>query len=112
MNKDQVKGAIKDAAGKVQETAGQVTGSREQQAKGVLKQAEGKGQKALGDAKEIAEHLMLIDLGRNDTGRVSQITGNAALSETSGEYEYARTARTPPGISRSRALTDPISAIV
>ena len=27
----------------------------------------------LGDPKEIAEHLMLIDLGRNDVGRVAQI---------------------------------------
>ena len=27
----------------------------------------------LGDAKEIAEHLMLIDLSRNDSGRVSKI---------------------------------------
>jgi len=39
----------------VQETVGQVTGSREQQAKGVIKQVEGKGQKTLGDAKEIVE---------------------------------------------------------
>lgn len=30
-------------------------------------------QDLLGDPKEIAEHLMLIDLGRNDAGRVSQI---------------------------------------
>ena len=55
MNKDQAQGVAKDLAGKVQETAGQVTGNREQQAKGVLKQVEGKGQKALGDAKEIVE---------------------------------------------------------
>jgi uncharacterized protein YjbJ (UPF0337 family) len=55
MNKDQAQGAAKDIAGKVQETVGQVTGSREQQAKGVLKQVEGEGQKALGDAKEILE---------------------------------------------------------
>ncbi|MGB0905286.1 MAG: anthranilate synthase component I family protein, partial [Mangrovicoccus sp.] len=27
----------------------------------------------LGDPKELAEHLMLLDLGRNDTGRVSKI---------------------------------------
>jgi uncharacterized protein YjbJ (UPF0337 family) len=55
MNKDQAQGVMKDVAGKVQETAGQVSGNREQQAKGVLKQVEGKGQKALGDAKEIVE---------------------------------------------------------
>lgn len=37
-------------------------------------------QDLLGDAKEVAEHLMLIDLGRNDTGRVSQI-GSVKLTE-------------------------------
>lgn len=52
MNKDQVKGAAKDAAGKVQDTAGQATGSGSQQAKGVAKQVEGKVQKAYGNAKE------------------------------------------------------------
>ncbi len=34
----------------------------------------------LADPKEIAEHLMLIDLGRNDVGRVSQI-GSVGLTE-------------------------------
>ena len=34
----------------------------------------------LADPKEIAEHLMLIDLGRNDAGRVSQI-GSVTLTE-------------------------------
>jgi anthranilate synthase component 1 len=34
----------------------------------------------LSDAKEIAEHLMLIDLGRNDVGRVSQ-TGSVKVTE-------------------------------
>jgi anthranilate synthase component 1 len=37
-------------------------------------------QDLLSDEKEIAEHLMLIDLGRNDTGRVSQ-TGSVRLTE-------------------------------
>ena len=53
MNKDQVKGAVKDAAGKVQSKAGELTGSAEQQAKGMAKQAEGKIQKKVGNAKEI-----------------------------------------------------------
>lgn len=52
MNKDQVKGSIKDAAGKVQQKVGQATGSEKQQAKGLGKQMEGKAQKTLGDAKE------------------------------------------------------------
>ncbi len=34
----------------------------------------------LADPKELAEHLMLIDLGRNDTGRVSE-TGSVELTE-------------------------------
>jgi len=56
MNKDQVKGAVKDAAGKVQEKTGEVVGSSEQQAKGLAKQVEGKAQKAVGDVKEIVKN--------------------------------------------------------
>ena len=52
MNKDQVKGAVKDAAGKVQAKTGDLVGSHQQEAKGLAKQAEGKTQKAFGDAKE------------------------------------------------------------
>ena len=55
MNKDQVKGAVKDAAGKVQQKTGEVVGSTEQQAKGVAKQVEGKIQKGYGDVKEAAK---------------------------------------------------------
>lgn len=55
MNKDQVKGGAKDLAGKVQQQAGKMTGSKEQQAKGLAKQASGKVQKNVGDAKEAAK---------------------------------------------------------
>ncbi|HPY41556.1 MAG TPA: anthranilate synthase component I family protein, partial [Thiolinea sp.] len=37
-------------------------------------------QELLSDPKELAEHLMLIDLGRNDAGRVSEI-GSVKLTE-------------------------------
>lgn len=37
-------------------------------------------QDLLGDAKELAEHLMLIDLGRNDVGRVAKI-GQVEVTE-------------------------------
>lgn len=55
MNKDQVKGAVKDAAGKVQSKAGELTGNTEQQVKGMARQAEGKAQKNVGDAKEVVK---------------------------------------------------------
>jgi uncharacterized protein YjbJ (UPF0337 family) len=52
MNTDQIKGALKDAAGKVQQKSGELIDSPEQQAKGVAKQVEGTAQKNYGDAKE------------------------------------------------------------
>lgn len=52
MNKDQVKGVVKDIAGKVQEEAGKLVGSKEQQAKGLTKQISGKSEKIFGDARE------------------------------------------------------------
>lgn len=54
MNKDQMKGGMKDAAGKVQKEAGKVMGSKEHQAKGMSKQAEGKVQKGIGNVKDAA----------------------------------------------------------
>jgi len=53
MNRDQVKGAVKEVAGKVQSKTGEVIGSTEQQAKGMAKQVEGKTQKKVGNAKEV-----------------------------------------------------------
>ena len=52
MNKDQLKGSAKDIAGKVQEKAGELTGSEKQQIKGLKNQVEGKIQKGVGDVKE------------------------------------------------------------
>lgn len=52
MNSDQVKGSLKDAAGKVQREVGEAIGSTEHQVKGAMKQVEGKAQKAVGNARE------------------------------------------------------------
>lgn len=49
MNRDQVKGRMKEASGKIQEKAGKATGNRTQQAKGLLKQGVGAVQKTFGD---------------------------------------------------------------
>jgi uncharacterized protein YjbJ (UPF0337 family) len=54
MNKDQIKGGIKDLAGKAQRKAGEMTDNTEQQAKGLARQGEGKAQKGLGDVKDAA----------------------------------------------------------
>lgn len=42
----------------------------------------------LADPKEIAEHLMLIDLGRNDVGRVSR-TGSVRVTEQMAVERYS-----------------------
>ena len=55
MNKDQIKGATKVAAGKVQEGVGKAIDSKSQQAKGLAKQVTGQAQKSYGDAKEIVK---------------------------------------------------------
>ena len=52
INRDQVKGELKDLGGKIQEEVGKLTGSKEQQAKGLKHQAEGKLQRGVGDLKE------------------------------------------------------------
>jgi uncharacterized protein YjbJ (UPF0337 family) len=57
MNKDQVKGVAKDVAGKVQEQAGKLVGSKEQQIKGLSKQISGKVQKGVGDVKQSVEDI-------------------------------------------------------
>jgi uncharacterized protein YjbJ (UPF0337 family) len=57
MNKDQVKGVAKDVAGKVQQEAGKLVGSKDQQIKGLAKQISGKTQKDVGDVKEAVKDL-------------------------------------------------------
>ncbi|MDX1696947.1 MAG: anthranilate synthase component I, partial [Thiohalobacterales bacterium] len=60
----------------------------------------------LADPKELAEHLMLIDLGRNDVGRVSE-TGSVSLTEKMVIERYSHvmhivsnvTGRVRPGMS-------------
>jgi uncharacterized protein YjbJ (UPF0337 family) len=52
MNRDQVKGAAKDVAGKVQRKVGELTGNEDQQAKGAAKQLGGKVQKGVGNVEE------------------------------------------------------------
>jgi uncharacterized protein YjbJ (UPF0337 family) len=57
MNKDQVEGVAKTVAGKIQEEAGKLVGSKEQQVKGLTKQISGKAQKGVGDAVKVLERF-------------------------------------------------------
>jgi len=52
MNRDQVKGTMKDKLGKAQRKMGQGMDSPKQALKGAAKQVEGKVQKAAGDSRE------------------------------------------------------------
>jgi uncharacterized protein YjbJ (UPF0337 family) len=52
MNKDKLKGTIKDIAGKAQQVVGKAIDNKEMQIKGLHKQGEGKAEKIIGDAKQ------------------------------------------------------------
>ena len=52
MKKEHVEGGINQVAGKVQEKAGDVTGSDKQKLKGLKNQVKGTVQKGVGDVKE------------------------------------------------------------
>lgn len=60
MNKDQLKGSVKNAEGKVQEQAGKLVGNKDQQVKGLTKQVAGKVQKNIGDAKQSVKNFKKI----------------------------------------------------
>jgi uncharacterized protein YjbJ (UPF0337 family) len=55
MNKDQIKGAAKDVAGKADKAFGDAVKSPEHQIKGIASQVAGKTQKADGDMKDQAD---------------------------------------------------------
>lgn len=52
MNKDQVRGALEQAKGKVKEVTGEVVGNKQLEAEGDAEQVAGKVQKAYGDVKD------------------------------------------------------------
>ncbi|MCF6282057.1 MAG: anthranilate synthase component I [Candidatus Polarisedimenticolaceae bacterium] len=62
----------------------------------------------LADPKELAEHLMLIDLGRNDTGRVAK-TGTVKLTEKMNVERYSHVMHIVSNVTGE--LKDEMSAI-
>lgn len=55
MNKDQVKGAVDDAAGRIKRQAGEWTGNPNAQVEGAGQQVKGKAEKAWGNIKDAAQ---------------------------------------------------------
>jgi uncharacterized protein YjbJ (UPF0337 family) len=56
MNKHQVKGAAREAAGKAQKNLGKAAGSTRHQVKGTARELAGKTQKEFGNIRRDAEH--------------------------------------------------------
>jgi uncharacterized protein YjbJ (UPF0337 family) len=52
MNKDQVKGRVKEAKGKIKELAGKLVGNESLEAKGKVQKTLGKAQAKFGDVKQ------------------------------------------------------------
>ena len=52
MNKDQVKGRVKEAKGKIKEVAGKLVGNESLEAKGKVQKTLGKAQAKFGDVKK------------------------------------------------------------
>ncbi len=68
INKDQVEGRVKEAAGKAQEVAGRVVGNHTQEAKGAINKNLGAAQAKVGDVTEKAKDA-LKDADRNARDR-------------------------------------------
>jgi uncharacterized protein YjbJ (UPF0337 family) len=69
INKDQVEGRTKEAAGKVREVAGKAVGNLSEQAKGMANQVAGKAQAKFGDAKETVKENYKDEKPRQDAQR-------------------------------------------
>ncbi len=96
MDKDRMKGAANDAAGRVKRQVGEWTNNPRTQAEGAAQQAKGKVQKAWGNVKDAAK-----DATRNIGTNVNREHGggyrlpSARQSETEREREHAHSGSGP-----------------
>jgi uncharacterized protein YjbJ (UPF0337 family) len=84
MDKDRVKGAVNDAAGRVKRQVGEWTGDTEAQVEGSMQQAKGKAQKAWGNVKDAAR-----DANANATHEQQRENERQAEIEREKEKEHA-----------------------
>ena len=67
MDKDRVKGAVNDAAGRAKRQVGEWTGNTNAQVEGAAQQLKGKAQKVVGNVKDAAR-----DASRNNVDRENE----------------------------------------
>ena len=79
MDKDRVKGAINDAAGRAKRQVGEWTDDPNAQAEGTAQQIKGKAQKAFGNMKDAA---------RNATENANRQTNNEQDRERRNEQQH------------------------
>ena len=84
MDKDRVKGAVDDAAGRMKRQAGEWTGDTHKQAEGAAQQIKGKAEKAIGNAKDAARKAS--HEAHKDAHR-SPGTGSGPLSSPGAEHK-------------------------
>jgi uncharacterized protein YjbJ (UPF0337 family) len=84
MDKDRVKGAVNDAAGRVKRQVGEWTGDTNAQAEGAAQQIKGKAQKAWGTVKDAARDANREHQTNNEREREAEI-------ERQKEKEHAHT---------------------
>jgi uncharacterized protein YjbJ (UPF0337 family) len=75
MDKDRVKGAVDDAAGRVKRQVGEWTGDTKTQVEGAAQQVKGKAEKAWGNAKDAA---------RDTNDRANQQNANKEAQQKPG----------------------------
>ena len=83
MDKDRVKGAINDAAGRAKRQVGEWTGDVNAQVEGAAQQAKGKLQKAWGNAKDTVREAQSEAEQRRETGREAQAANSSAGAHNS-----------------------------
>ena len=81
MDKDQVKGKVKDVTGGVERKVGEWTGDRETEAKGAAKQVEGKVQNAWGTIKDAVKHPPKNENTSNEESEEENRRRNRAVNE-------------------------------
>ena len=81
MDKDRVKGAVNDAAGRAKRQVGEWTDNTDAQVEGAAQQIKGKAQKVVGNVKDAArEHAANVDRETHEKGRSRSVSASKNAS--------------------------------